>query len=64
MMKMPSKEELELDDAINPWLDWDEDREMFLKPDAPEEIKKKYDYWMKKYIIPSRKAAENGAIFY
>ena len=64
MMKMPSKEELELDDAINPWLDWDENREMFLKPDAPEEIKEKYDYWMKKYIIPSRKAAENGAIFY
>lgn len=64
MMKMPSKEELKLHDAVNPWLVWNKEREMFLKPDAPEEIKEKYDYWMKKYVIPSREAEERGEIFY
>lgn len=64
MMIMPSKEELELHDAVSPWLAWNNDREMFLKSDAPEDIKEKYDYWLKKYVIPSRKATENGVIFY
>lgn len=52
MMKMPSKEEIELNDILAPWIDWGMDSDFSLKSNAPEEIKKKYDYWVKKYVVP------------
>ncbi len=52
MMQMPPKEEIELRKAIDDWTYYDENLNVCIREDAPEEIKKKYKKWMEKYIIP------------
>lgn len=64
MMQIPPKEERELRQAIDDWVYYDENLNVCLRDDAPEEVKKKYKKWLEKYIIPLRDAPDNSLFDY
>lgn len=50
MMVMPSKEELKMHEIIDPWLEWDADKERpVLKSGAPKEAQDMYKVFWQKY---------------
>lgn len=65
MMIKPPQESLELLEKITPYAVRDENGMINgVKDDAPEETRKAFELWYKKYALPAREAAENGALFY
>lgn len=65
MMIKPPQESSDLLEKITPYAVRDKNGMINgVRDDSPEEIRKAFELWLKKYALPARKAAENGALFY